>query len=229
MLETAIRNKSKNSINVIENYFRNCNQLQLARRRLGTNQANNVSTNSTWLNKKTTVDSVLESSGTISDISLLNRNGNGDISSIITSTFNDESHFSQYLPELVEPSRRTTPFKQTAKVKSPPREIQNKTVVLSGNDEQDCLPMPVPRKSRKQTVVEPAPRTPVQELGAAKSHCKSRFQSPQNLPPFYSEVLKQKRTTETQTTSPCVIMKRKDLVKSKSSQPEQHQPQQQVC
>lgn len=188
------------------------------------------------MNKKSTVDSVLDSSGTISDISLLIRNDNGnDISSLITSTFNDESRFSAYIPELDEPAKRTTPYK-----KSPPkiaqREIQNQTIVIStGKDEQDCWPVPVPapRKSRKPTpevdeiIVAPSTPPRSKETKLASSGSKSRFQSPPNLPPFYSQALKsQKKSIETQTTSPCIIVKKKDVVrrrdvvKSKSPEPE---------
>lgn len=48
---------------------------------------------------------------------------------------------------------------------------------------------------------------------------KSRFQSPPNLPAFYTEALQSKtscKSIETQTTSKCVVMKKSDLCKAKS-------------
>lgn len=146
------------------------------------------------------------------------------------------------MPELNEPAKRTTPYRPPIQAQ---REIQNKTIVIStdGNeDERDCWPVsvPAPRKSRKpapavdddEIIV--VPRTPSPQVKANRVGgsvgSKSRFQSPPNLPPFYSQALKksQKKSTETQTTSPCIIVKKKDvvrrrdLVKSKSPEPEEH-------
>lgn len=149
------------------------------------------------------------------------------------------------MPELNEPAARTTPYKPQIQAQ---REIQNKTIVISTDndkDEQDCWPVSVPasRKSRKPAPVVDnddeiivVPRTPspqvktINKVGGGSVGSKSRFQSPPNLPPFYSQALKksQKKSTETQTTSPCIVVqkknvvRRRDLVKSKSPEPQEH-------
>ena len=67
----------------------------------------------------------------------------------------------------------------------------------------------IPRKSRRNEVNNYTPEKYVD--------MKNRFQSPPSFPPFYTEHLP-KKSIETQTTSQCVVMKRKDL-KAKSKSP----------
>ncbi len=193
VLETAISNRSLACVSVMEDYFRSCNQAQIVKRC-------KPFSNKGSFDSLATADSILNSTSAseFSEISLLNTKNPEDFSHVITSTFN-EMDFTSQQPAII------------------PLPILDKTITISSSyDRTDCIPVPKQRKSRKP--VEEEPTKDLNDLNQQK-----RFHSPPNLPAFYSNLLINKekietKSTETQTTNKCVLIKKSELIKSKSPQ-----------
>lgn len=74
-------------------------------------------------------------------------------------------------------------------------------------------------KKPPRTYEDSADCYPTKRMSRKDNNCynvqKNRFQSPPNLPPFYSGLLNkpksETKSIETQTTSNCVVIKRRDL------------------
>ncbi len=212
VLETAISNRSQACVTVMEDYFRSCNQAQIIKRC-------KPNSNKGSFDSLATAESILNltSASDFSDISLLNTKNPEDFSQVITSTFNELDMTGQQQRE-----------EEAAIVVEP---IQDRTITISSTsstDKTDCIPVPKQRRSRRPT--EDAMAT----AACAHGQQQKRFQSPPNLPAFYSDLLaskerSEKKSAETQTTSKCVVVKKRDLIKAESPETQPNQARDEVC
>lgn len=188
VLETAISNNSNDAITVLENYYH-------TRKKHRETPIDNRTIN---LDKAASAESLLSVSD-ISEISVFNQQNPDDFSFIVTSTFNenDDSNTAK-LENQHDYVNMNIQLDKTIVVspKKPPRTYE---------DSADCYPSK--RASRKDN-------------NSNSAQNKNRFQSPPNHPPFYSELLlkqqqpkSETKSIETQTTSNCVVIKKRDLFK----------------